>query len=51
MGNRGPIPTLSRIRDRGLLGAKNFDESLTPDGQMDVTYGLRSRNGDPDDRD
>src|SRR5450631_833814 len=34
----------------GDLGVRNLDGSLAPDGQMDVTYGLRSSNGDSDGR-
>src|SRR5450759_3794910 len=41
---------LPRIR-RWCLGVKNLDESLTPEGRMDVSHGLRSRNGDPCGRD
>src|SRR5664280_2675315 len=43
-------PAGSAASGIGDLGVRNLDESLAPGGQMDVTYGLRSSNGDPDDR-
>src|SRR5665811_1354549 len=35
----------------GVLMPEDFDESLTPDGQMAGSHRLRSRNGDPDGKD